>query len=135
MPKIFLVLASSSALFYSAMAVIDWRGCRTECATENPRAYFWGLLFALLFYFGFPLWWWRYGLRKSIWLMLGCMAPVMAVPAVLRLIGLISDSDTSLAVGLLISVPVRGAGGMWVARRDAAWRGAKIVKVGKSVVD
>lgn len=96
MPKIFLVLASGSALFYSAMAVIDWRGRRTECATENPRAYFWGLLFALLFYFGFPLWWWRYGLRKSIWLMLGCMTPVMAVPAVLRLIGLTVMSVTDL---------------------------------------
>lgn len=135
MLKIFLVLASICGLLYSTMAVIDWRGRRTKCATENPRAYFWGLLFALLFYFGFPLWWLRYGLIKSIWLMLVCIAAVMAVPAVLRLIGLISDSDSSIAVGLLISVPVRAAGGMWVARRDAEWRGAKLVKAGKSVVD
>jgi len=133
--KIFLVLSCVSALLYSIMAVIDWRGRRTKCATENPRAYFWGFLFSLFFYYGFPLWWWRYGLPKTIWLMLVCLAVVIAVQAVLRLIGLFNDSDSSIAVGLLISVPVRAAGGMWVARRDAEWRGATLVKAGKSVVD
>lgn len=133
--KVSLVLACVSALLYSIVAVIDWRGRRTKCATENTRAYFWGFLFSLLFYYGFPLWWRRYGLPKSIWLMLVCIAAVMAVQAVLRLIGLLNDSDSSIAAGFLISVPVRAASGMWVARRDAEWQGTKILKTGKSVVD
>lgn len=90
------------------------------------RSYVWGLLFALLFYYGFPLWWWRYGFSKTIQLLVGCIVAGAGLQAILRTFELIEVDGLgdSFFVGLLLSMPIRAIAGLWVARRDAEWRSA-----------
>ncbi len=126
MLKIILILSGISALLFCVAAFTGWRRGKKSGATLPRRAYFWGLMFAFLFYYGFPVWWWRYGLRKTLELILACIVAVMALQAILRAAGLINVDGLgeSLAAGLFVAVPIRAVAGLWVARRDAEWRSA-----------
>ena len=129
MLKIFLVLSGISALLFCVAAFTGWRRRKKSGSAQPRRAYFWGLMFALLFYYGFPVWWWRYGLRKTLELMLACIVAVMTLQAILRAIGAINVDGLgeSFAVGLFLAVPIRAVAGLWVTRRDAEWRSAIIL--------
>lgn len=126
MLRILLVLSGISALLFCVAAFTDWRRRRNSGLVQHRRAYFWGLMFALLFFSGFPVWWWRYGLRKTFELMIACGLAVMTVQIILRVIQVIKVDNLgeSIGVGLFIAVPVRAIAGLWVARRDAEWRSA-----------
>ena len=124
MLKALLILSGISALLYCIAAFTGWMRRKRSDLVHPPHSYFWGLMFALLFYYGFPFWWWRYGLRKTLELIITCALAVVAIQTILRVTGLIKVDNLgeSLAAGLLIAVPVRAIGGLWVARRDAEWR-------------
>jgi hypothetical protein len=133
MLKFFLILSAVSTLLYLLFCSASWyrqlRGI--GCGSGEPRrAYFWGLLFALLFYYGFPLWWWRYGLRKTVEILFVCISAGIVLQALLRLSSAIpvNDLGESIFLGLLLSVPIRAVAGFWVARRDAAWRNAILLR-------
>tara|TARA_R110002167_G_scaffold12858_1_gene54631 strand:- start:64 stop:387 length:324 start_codon:yes stop_codon:yes gene_type:complete len=94
------------------------------------RAYFWGLAFAVLFYYGFPVWWWRYGLRNTMQLLGICVVLVVAIQTILRVTGAIEVDNfgESMAVGLIIAIPIRVIAGFWVAKYDAKWRRAILLQ-------
>lgn len=129
MLKLLIALSSVSAVLYLFLVSKGWlgqiRGAQTSPATPE-RAYFWGLAFVVLFYYGFPVWWWRYGLRNALKLMAACVISVWVILAFLRGIQAVHvrDLGESVAIGLLVAVPVRAATGLWVARNDARWRSA-----------
>lgn len=98
---------------------------RIEVDDVSP-AYFWGFAFAVIFYYGFPIWWWRYGLRSAVKITVVCIALVVATQVLLRMSGVI-DVDgfvESLITGLLIAVPIRAAAGIWIAKNDFRLRQA-----------
>lgn len=145
MLRIMAILAVSSALIYILLAIKGWakqaarwkvrtrgaqpaHGARAEPATPDipRRAYFWGLAFAVLFYYGFLIWWGRYGIGRAVKLSLACFAAVGLIQFALRYAGMIDIEGLgeSIAVGLLISVPIRAVGGIYVANHDGDWRSA-----------
>lgn len=136
-------LAAASAFIYILLTIKGWtrqvRRSHGSTKVERPvnsgrpqrtspeappRAYFWGLTFAVLFYYGFLIWWGRYGLGRAAKLTLLCIVAVGLVQILLRSTGMI-DIDgigESFAVGLLIAVPIRALAGIYVARYDNSWR-------------
>ena len=120
MQKIIIILSAISGALYLVLAVINWRMSKrkTNQAKKSPRpAHFWGLLFAVLYYYGFPLWWWRYGLRRTLYLMVVCVGAGILIQELIRQL-----TGESNAVGFLIALPIRAAVGLWVAKRDDAWK-------------
>lgn len=97
---------------------------------QPAYSYFWGLVFALLFYYGFPVWWWRYGLQKALELIIACVLAVIALQEILSVSGMIQVDNLGAAVvtGLFVAVPVRAVAGLWVARRDAEWRSRIVLR-------
>lgn len=138
MGKTLLIFTSISAVLYFLLALtssIRGAGGKKSVREEvlNPsRAYFWGLAFAVVFYYGFPVWWWRYGLQNACKLVISCMLIVAATQAILRYAGLIEVDGfyEAVAFGLLIAVPVRSLAGLWVAKNDKRWRNAIVIKRG-----
>jgi hypothetical protein len=130
MSKIILTFAVFSAGLYLLLVIASFMGHPpnkkdiSDPATELPPSYFWGLMYAALFYYGFPVWLVRYGLENTCKLVFLCILVVAAVQAVFRQSGLIEADGfgESLAYSLLISVPVRAAAGLWVAKNDRRWR-------------
>jgi hypothetical protein len=143
MLRILLTLAAASAAIYVLLALRDWarhaRASRTTTLEEHrsatdaldsapgkatPRAYLWGLAFAVLFYYGFPIWWARYGLRRAITLTLVCICAVGLVQYLLVSADFIEIGNVaeSFGAGLLLAVPIRAIAGLYVAKHDSAWR-------------
>lgn len=138
-----VILAVASGVIYILLAIKGWvkqtarlevrpqgaqlvHGIRAQLTTPDTprRAYFWGLAFAVFFYYGFLIWWGRYGIGRAVKLTLACFAAVALLQFALRYAGMI-DIDglgESIAVGLLISVPIRAVGGIYVANHDGGWR-------------
>lgn len=136
MTRTLLILTAISAGLYLIFAVTSWLRLNSQ-RRNNPAdptkpypAYFWGFAFALIFYYGFPIWIWRYGFRNACKLIVACLLVVAAIQAILRHAEMI-EVDTlgeSLAVSLLIAVPIRALAGFWVAKNDRRWRHAIVVK-------
>ena len=123
------MLSAVSAVLYILLSIRGWfeQVSKWQGVSGVPRrAYFCGLTFALLFYYGFPLWWWRYGLWKALHLVFVCVGAVAVLQAILRTTGSIEVESLgeSIVVALLLSMPIRAIGGIWVACRDAEWRSA-----------
>ena len=133
MQRLVLLLAAAGALLYVLLATRSWlrsrRVPRGPSASARP-SYIWGFLFAVIFYFGFPLWWWRYGLSKALQLMLVCIGGGMLIQVALRTMDAVEVNGLpgAIAVGLFIAVPIRAVAGLWVARRDASWRAAIVAR-------
>lgn len=136
MARILLILTAISVALYLLLAVTSWlrhanerKNAPTQ-ATKPYPAYFWGCAFALVFYYGFPIWWWRYGFRNTCKLILACVLSVAAIQALLRYAEMI-DVDglgESIAASLFIAVPIRALAGIWVAKNDRRWRNAIVMK-------
>ena len=128
MLKILLLLSGLSVSIYLILAFSSWRGARKRGRDQPSLSYLWGLMFVVLFYYGFPLWWWRYGLGRAFKLILTCLAMVGVFQAILSYFKIIhvENFGESIAMGIFISVPIRAITGLWVARKDALWRGAAI---------
>ena len=116
---------SDEPFLYLLFSLSGWlKQARGKCSNDAPRrAYFVGLLFAGLYYYGFPIWWWRYGLKTATKLLLACIIVGAILQGMLRAAGLITvrDFGESLGIALLIAVPIRAIAGIWVARRDISW--------------
>jgi hypothetical protein len=124
MMRILLFLGVISGIFYLALVWWDVRRYRKKSAESSRPAYLWGLLFAVLFYYGFPLWWWRYGLRKALFVLIVCICAVALMLEILKLLDWIQvdDRQASMALGLIFAIPVRAIAGIWIAKQDSAWR-------------
>jgi hypothetical protein len=136
MAKTLLILAAISGALYLILAVLSWRKHKNagkqipENYTKQNPAYVWGFVFALIFYYGFPIWWWRYGFQNACKLIFSCIAIAAAIQGVLRYLDVIEVSELgeSLAWGLFLSIPVRAIAGVWVANNDRRWRQAIVLK-------
>lgn len=129
MQRILVALTLVSAVLYVVLAfAIRQRMQRKSNQSNSPKlprpAYFWGFLFAVLFYYGFPIWWWRYGFRRALYLMIVCVGGGFLIQTLLRIFDVIEveNFSASIAVGILIAVPIRAIAGVWVAMGDSHWR-------------
>ena len=136
MTRIMLILTAITAALYLLIVITSWLRRASERkrdlgkAQRPSPAYFWGFAFAVFFYYGFLIWWWRYGFQNTCKLILSCVFIVAATQATLRYAGLIEvdGPGESFAVSLLIAVPIRALAGFWVAKNDRRWRNAIVIK-------
>lgn len=136
MTRVLLILTAISTVLYLILAVTSWFRHTNERrnvpvqATKPYPAYFWGFAFALVFYYGFPIWLWRYGIRNTCKLILACVLIVAVTQAILRYADMIKVDGLgkSFAVSLIIAVPIRALAGFWVAKNDRRWRDAIVMK-------
>ena len=124
-----LGLSVVSVVIYIALNQSRWL-TQVRGNAVARRAYFAGLLFAGLYYYGFPILWWRYGIGTTVKLLVTCIIVGAAFQALLLGFGKggANDSGKSLVVAMLIAVPIRAIAGIWVARNDGAWRDAIVVQ-------
>ncbi|MDH4555709.1 hypothetical protein E8F11_11070 [Pseudomonas sp. BN417] len=85
--------------------------------TKNTLSFLWGALFAYLFYAYLFIGWYRYGFKRTFWILIGCLASVVLIPSLL-----VEDSDDLTMYSILMAVSVRAIAGAWVARNDCQWR-------------
>lgn len=122
-----LGLSAASGLLYLVLTIVlVWRSKRKPAislSTSRP-AYVWGFLFSALFYYGIPLWWWRYGLRHMLYVLFVCFLVGAITQGALVHLGLlvVNSLADSVSAGLFLSVPIRAGAGLWIARRDGHWR-------------
>ena len=133
MLTITIILIAVSAISYIILALVGLEKKPVnfdETSLSSGRSYIWGFLFTALFYYGFPLWWWRYGLWRAVHLILTCVGIGILIQMLLRTIGAIyvDSIGDSIFAGLLLSVPIRALAGVWVAHKDQEWRQAIISK-------
>lgn len=135
MANLLLFLTAISAALYLLVALTsrfrkasERRNVRVQAPKSSP-AYFWGFAFVVLFYYGFPVWWWRYGFQNACKLILYCILIVAATQAILRYANLVEvhGLGDSFAVSLLIAVPIRALAGFWVAKNDGRLRNAIVI--------
>jgi hypothetical protein len=130
MLRILLILGVISGALYLVLVWLDVRRRRKISAESSRPAYLWGLLFALLFYYGFPLWWWRYGLRKALFVLIICICAVALILEILKFLDWIQVDNRaeSMVFGFIYAIPIRAIAGIWVAKQDSAWRKLIILK-------
>lgn len=131
MTKILLGLAVASVGVYLIIVIIaalrsKTKGRHSDRSPNGRPSYLWGLMYAAGFYYAFPVWLWRYGMRNTLKLIGSCVLAVAAIQALFRYVGLIEVNDfrDSLVFGLFFAIPVRAAAGFWVAQNDGRWRQA-----------
>lgn len=128
--KFFIALSLTSVLLYLLVNARGWlRSMRKQDGTERqPPAYFIGLLFAGLYYYGLPIWLFRYGLKATSKLLLVCVACSALLLIALRILGMVEVEDfvQSLVYGQVTAIPIRAIAGSWVARNDSRWRSAAV---------
>ena len=122
-----LALSTISVVLYILINRSGWRK-RVSGERTARSGYYMGLLFAGLYYYGFPIWWWRYGIKTTAKLLLTCIIAGAIFQAVLRVLGVIvvADFGKSFAISMVIAVPIRAIAGAWVARQDTRWREATV---------
>ena len=136
MARILLILTVISTALYLVLAVTSWfrhtskRKSVPAQATKPYPEYFWGFTFAMVFYYGLPIWWWRYGLRNTCKLILACVLIVAVTQAILRYAKMIEVDGLveSFGASLIIAVPIRALAGFWVAKNDRRWRHSIVMK-------
>jgi hypothetical protein len=98
---------------------------RRKCAPDSARpAYVWGFLFTFLFHFGFLLWWWRYGFKKALFVVMVCIVSTALFIELFEYFDWleVEDLHESLFFGLFFAIPIRAIAGIWVANKDHVWR-------------
>ena len=133
MKQIMLGLAVASAVIYLLLVIKGWVK-QLKTPDTSRRSYFWGLAFAVFFYYGFLIWWARYGIKMALKLTLACFVAVGFLQFVLRYAGIIEIDGIgeSIALGLFLSVPIRAVGGIYVAYRDVDWRNDNLLRKRKN---
>jgi len=122
--RLFLFFSLGGLFFYW----LTWRPIRTPLERwagnfddDKPND-LWGILFIALYMFGAPLWWWRYGLWKTLILLVSCAGAGLVCSQLIQQIPF-DDPYTGIGMGFLVSnVLSRGIGAHFVAVYDARWR-------------
>jgi len=94
---------------------------------SSAQSYVWGLLFATLFYFLFPLWWWRYGLWRTLYMICLCVGIKMVIKLSIGASGFVGTLE-SILLDKTLSIPIMVGAGLWVARNDREWRRVALLK-------
>ena len=123
---LFLVFGIGGLLVYG----LTWHSLRHLRERASGRAedgkpnFLWGFLFATLYLFGIPLWWWRYGFWRAFVLLLSCVGAGLVLSLFVQQIPF-SDPRAGGALGFSVSnLLFRGIGAYFVAVYDARWREA-----------
>lgn len=116
-----LGIAAASILIFSILLYL-WP-LKPSGSERRLSRVLWGGLFAALYYYGLPLWWWRYGLRNALKVVLTCVASTAVLNVVLRMVGWLKAGDAfeSLLTSMLLAVPIRAIAGFWLAKNDKRW--------------
>ncbi|MEH6486710.1 MULTISPECIES: hypothetical protein [Pseudomonas] len=109
-------------LYFFAWLVVG-RESEYEKKGEGTWGFLWGGLFSASFYGFIVIGWYRYGFKKTFWLMAACLLLVFTTAKLL-----FDDPDDRLWGAMLMGVPIRALGGAFVSRFDRRWRYSAIEK-------
>jgi len=84
--------------------------------TPSPN-YFIGLSFSVFFYFGVPLWLWRYGWKITAKIILGCFITIFLTTQIVDL-AIQFEEGGSFLFSFFIQSPIRVAIAVWLAKHD-----------------
>tara|TARA_R110001632_G_scaffold84042_1_gene185614 strand:- start:549 stop:938 length:390 start_codon:yes stop_codon:yes gene_type:complete len=90
---------------------------------EGTWGFLWGVLFSAFFYGFIFIGWYRYGFKKTFWLIAVCFLLIFITARLLC-----DDPDDRLMCAMYIAVPIRALGGVIVSRFDRRWRYRAIEK-------
>lgn len=117
MLRLFLFQAITSLMLYLLLFIVPWS---KEAQKPIPnKAYFTGLLFSTLYFYGTPIWLLLYGIKATFLLFIACIGVTIVLTMTLDAIYSIEDT---LVVGLLLQIPVRVIAGGWLAHHHARLR-------------
>lgn len=126
MGEISSILAASTiaaVVLYCFAWLMVGRGSEYVKKGEGTWGFLWGALFSAFFYGFIVIGWYRYGFKKTFWLIAVCFLLIFTT---VRL--LCDDPDDRLVVAMLMAVPIRALGGVFVSRFDRCWRYSAIEK-------
>jgi len=110
-----------SAVLYLFLYLKPWRRLKlsnTDSSSPSPN-YIIGLSFSIFFYFGLPLWLWRYGWKVTAKIILGCILASLLVPELIDLAIPFDDEEDKYLFSFFIQSPIRVALAIWLANHDA----------------
>ncbi|MEH6504372.1 MAG: hypothetical protein V7682_10790 [Cycloclasticus sp.] len=121
MKELFLFQTGSTLIIYLLFFLIPW--LKSWRKKESGKAYFIGLLFATLLYYGTPVWLWLYGWRTTLLLIISCIGTVFVIAVI---IGIIFSVEETFVIGIFLQVPIRVIAGGWLANNHVRLR-SKII--------
>ena len=144
MLRAFYVLSTASALFYMLLWSMLKRSEKTKAGPvlfevlersnkrttlRSPARFKWhaGLFYATFFYLGLPVFIWRYGIYKSLALIVFTLATGFGASFAIGLFFSL-QSETKILLGILISIPMRAAVGVYVGENDLKFRRQTLIK-------
>lgn len=118
---LFLFQATSSFIIYLLFFLAPW--FRERRKKESNKAYFTGLMFATLFYYGAPIWLWLYGVKTTFFLIVYSIGAAFILAVTL---GAVFGVSEPIAIGVLLQIPVRVIAGNWLARNHVRLRSRSV---------
>jgi len=110
------VTAIIYCFFFARPWFLAWR--RTDISKEARPSYFIGFLFATFFYYGAPIWIWRYGWKITAIILLACIVAIFVMVKLTSLALQFDNMGQNFIAGIILQVPVRVAVGRWLAKYD-----------------
>lgn len=105
------------------------------CALDESRSTWSGFFFAVLFYYALPLWWWQWGPRKALMLIMLPVAGAVllskfAVSPLLSAPGAPLDIGEGMLVTAVTLIPLRVLAGFHVRKHHRRFRRATLASRG-----
>ncbi len=118
---LFLFQTASSFIMYLLFFLAPW--FREGRNKESNKAYFTGLMFATLFYYGTPIWLWLYGVKTTLFLILYSIGSAFILAMIL---GAVFGVSEPITIGILLQIPVRVIAGNWLAHNHVRLRSKSV---------
>ncbi len=120
-------LPTISGAIYITIALIHQKKYRSrypENSIPSTKSHIWGLLFATLFFFATPIWWWRYGFWRTLILISTVLGILIIANGSLLANNVVDFIGTFgyRVVRRTISIATLVGLGLWVAHNDRNWR-------------
>ncbi len=116
------ILTASAIILYCFLWALGGRRSGNAKKGANTWAFLWGAVFSASFYVFIAVGWYRYGINRTLWLIVVCLFIVYA-PGLL----IIDDSDRFVVTNL-VSIGAHALGGMLICQFDGRWRCSTVVQ-------
>jgi len=114
-----LFTAVFSAALYLIFYLKPWKCSKLDDTSPPLPNHIIGLSFSIFFYFGLPLWLWRYGWKVTAKIILGCILASLLVPELIDLAIPFDDEEDKYLFSFLIQSPTRVTIAVWLAKHDS----------------
>lgn len=116
--QLFTYFSIASLIFFCLVWLVTPKASyRPTDDMKKTFGFLWGGLFAYFFYAFLFIGWYRYGFKRTFWILIGCLASAVLIPRFF-----VEGSEDMTIYSMLTAIPVRAIAGAWIARNDHMWR-------------